>query len=239
MSDLSAPKFDSDGAPTGRVALNQTVFGVTPNRAVMHQVVVAHLASRRSATAHTKTRAEVRGGGRKPWRQKGLGRARHGSIRSPIWVGGGVAHGPRDNNYVQRTPKKMKALALRGALSARASEGAVNVIGSFDWGAPSTKKAALLLSEIGADRRVLLVLDRSEEIALRSFRNIPRVTTGRPGLLNAYEVLRADDVIFSELALVNTDGVAGTGLRHAEMSEQDFVKETEDLAPIELGAEGS
>ena len=239
MADLVAPRYDSAGAQQGEVLLDPAVFGVTPNRDVMHQVVVAHLAGRRSATAHTKTRAEVRGGGRKPWRQKGLGRARHGSIRSPIWVGGGVAHGPSDRNYVQKTPKKMRALALRGALSARASEGAVKVIGRFDWEVPKTRQAAALLREIGADGKALVVVDRSEEVAARSFRNLPQVILGRSGLLNTYDVLWAGTVIFSGLALEQTStGPAGSQAGRFEVSEEDFVME-ESAAPAGLGREAS
>lgn len=239
MADLVAPRYDSSGVQQGEVLLDPAVFGVTPNRDVMHQVVVAHLAGRRSGSAHTKTRAEVRGGGRKPWRQKGLGRARHGSIRSPIWVGGGVAHGPRDRNYVQRTPKKMRALALRGALSARASEGAVKVIGRFDWEVPRTKPAASLLRDIGADGKALVVVDRSEEIAARSFRNLPQVILGRPGLLNTYDVLWAGTVIFSGLALEQTStGPAGSPAGRFEVSEEDFVME-EGVVLAGLGEEAS
>jgi large subunit ribosomal protein L4 len=131
MSDVKAPLYSSDGTSLGDIDLDPEVFGIEPNRAVLHQVITAQLAGARAGTHKTKTRAEVRGGGAKPWRQKGTGRARHGSIRSPIWRGGGVAHGPEPRDYSQRTPKKMKRLALRSALSARASEGSVMVIDSF------------------------------------------------------------------------------------------------------------
>ena len=206
MADPAAALYDSTGALEGEVALDPETFGVEPNRAVMHQVVTAHLAARRAGSAHTKTRAEVRGGGRKPWRQKGLGRARHGSIRSPIWVGGGTAHGPKPRSYDQRTPKKMRALALRGALSARASEGAVKVIGDFDWDAPKTKRARALLDGIGADGKALVVLDRGESAAALSFRNLPMVLLGSAGRLNAYDVLWSRTVIFSRRALEQTAG---------------------------------
>jgi large subunit ribosomal protein L4 len=172
MADLTAPLYSSAGAEKGTVELNPDIFGLEPNHPVMHQVVVAQLAARRSGTAKVKTRAEVRGGGKKPWRQKGLGRARHGSSRSPIWVGGGVAHGPQQRDYSQRTPKKMKRLALRGALSARASEGAVKVIDQFDWDAPKTKLATALLSEVGINGKALVVLNNSQTMARRSFRNL-------------------------------------------------------------------
>ncbi len=239
MPELVAPRYDSAGVQQGEVLLDPAVFGITPNRDVMHQVVVAHLAARRSGTARTKTRAEVRGGGRKPWRQKGLGRARHGSIRSPIWVGGGKAHGPRDRNYVQRTPKKMRALALRSALSARASEGAVKIIGGFDWEVPRTRLAVSLLSEIGATGKALVVVDRSEEIAVRSFRNLSQVILGRPGMLNTYDVLWAGTVIFSGLALGQTvAGTAGSQSGRFEISDEDFIMEV-GAAPVGLGQEAS
>ena len=210
MTEPIAPSYDSSGVQQGEVSLDAALFGVTPNRDVMHQVVVAHLAAMRSGTAHTKTRAEVRGGGRKPWRQKGTGRARHGSIRSPIWVGGGVAHGPRDRNFVQKTPKKMKALALRSALSARASEGAIKIIEQFDWEVPRTKMAASLLDHIGANGKALVVTDRTEDVAARSFRNLPQVILGHPRSLNTYDVLWASTIIFSASALETTSGRGGT-----------------------------
>lgn len=239
MADLVAPRYDSAGVQQGEVLLDPAVFGITPNRDVMHQVVVAHLAARRSGTARTKTRAEVRGGGRKPWRQKGLGRARHGSIRSPIWVGGGKAHGPRDRNYVQRAPKKMKALALRSALSARASEGAIKIIGGFDWEVPRTSLAVSLLSDIGATGKALVVVDRSEEIAVRSFRNLPQVILGRPGMLNTYDVLWAGTVVFSGLALGQAStGPDGSPSGRFDVSDEDFVMEN-GAAPAGLGREAS
>ena len=220
-----APMYDSMGARRGKVALDPSVFGIEPNRDVMHQGVVAHLAARRAGTANTKTRAEVRGGGRKPWRQKGLGRARHGSIRSPIWVGGGVAHGPKPRSYAQRTPRKMRSLALRSALSARASEGAVKVVAEFDWGAPKTKLAHSLLGGIGVDGKALVVLDASEATAARSFRNLPTVLLGRAGRLNTYDVLWSDTVVFSGRALEETTGLpVETMPGPYDVSEDDFVR---------------
>ena len=133
-----------NGESTGSVDLDQNIFGIEPNVPVMHQVVTAQLAARRSGTQSTKTRAEVRGGGAKPWRQKGTGRARHGSIRSPMWRGGGVALGPKPRSYAQKTPKKMIALALKSALSDRAAEGKVIVIDSWGFETPSTKEARVL-----------------------------------------------------------------------------------------------
>ncbi len=207
MAEPSAPFYDSAGAAKGAVRLQADLFGIEPNRAVMHQVVVAHLAGRRSGSAKVKSRSEVRGGGRKPWRQKGLGRSRHGSIRSPLWVGGGTAHGPDPRSYEQRTPKKMRLLALRSALSCRAAEGAVKVVEDFDWETPRTRRAAELLSAIGADGKALVVLAGGQDTAERSFRNLPQVILGRAGRLNAYDVLWSDTVVFSGSALAFPDPV--------------------------------
>lgn len=205
MADLSAPLYDSAGAEKGAVELDAGLFGVEPNRAVMHQVTVAYLAGRRSGTAKVKSRSEVRGGGRKPWRQKGLGRSRHGSIRSPLWVGGGSAHGPRPRSYAQRTPRKMRGLALRSALSCRAAEGAVKVVEDFEWDVPRTRRAAELLSAIGVDGKTLVVLTGGQGTAEASFRNLPQVILGRAGRLNAYDVLWSDTVVFSGSALSHPD----------------------------------
>ena len=181
---LTAPLYTADGAEAGTIDLDEGIFGIEPNTAVMHQVVTAQLAAKRAGTHSTKTRAEVRGGGAKPWRQKGLGRARHGSIRSPQWVGGGVAHGPKPRDYSQRTPKKMKRLALRSALSARAAEGQIKVVETFDiWDEPKTKKAVALLEAMGVTGKVLLIAEDHERTAISSFRNLAHVTAinlGRP-----------------------------------------------------------
>ena len=240
MAEHRAPVYDAFGSSRTEVRLDADMFGIEPNRAVMHQVVVGHLAAMRSGTAKTKTRAEVRGGGRKPWRQKGLGRARHGSIRSPIWVGGGVAHGPAPRSYAQRTPKKMRALALRSALSARASEGAIKVVSDFDWRAPKTKRAHDLLGTIGAEGKTLVVLGRSEANAARSFRNIPRVVLGYPGQLNTYDVLWSDTVVFSRSALEETTGLpleTVPGLY--DVSDDDFVMVDETAGAAAPGGGGA
>jgi large subunit ribosomal protein L4 len=147
------------GGDAGTVDLDDAIFGIEPNTAVMHQVVTAQLAARRAGTQSTKTRAEVRGGGAKPWKQKGTGRARQGSIRSPQWVGGGVALGPKPRSYAQRTPKKMVRLALRSALSDRASEGKVIVVDDWGFDTPRTKDAIAALEAVGATGKVLVVLD--------------------------------------------------------------------------------
>jgi len=215
---LTAPLYSSDGKAKGDVTLEPTIFGIEPNVPVMHQVVTAQLAAARAGTHNTKTRAEVRGGGRKPWRQKGLGRARHGSIRSPSWTGGGVAHGPKPRDYSQRTPKKMKRLALRSALSARAAGGQIKVVEGFDWDAPKTSRATALLSAMEAGGKVLLVLDRSDDIAYLSLRNVENVVINDQ--LNPYDVLWADTVVFT----ADTLGAA-SGTSDYSVGEEDFVKE--------------
>lgn len=220
MADVKAPLYKSDGAAGGDIKLDADVFGIEPNLDVLHQVVTAQLAAARRGTAKTKTRSEVRGGGRKPWRQKGLGRARHGSIRSPIWVGGGIAHGPQPRDYAQRTPKKMKRLALRSALSARASEAAVKVVEDIDWSAPKTKQAVSLLASMGAEGKTLMVLTQLDGSAGKSFRNLPYVRTVEPGHLTAYDVLWSDQVIFTS----HTVGSVGRTSKY-EVSEGDFVKD--------------
>ena len=192
---------DRTGAETGKIELDASTFGIEPNKAVMHQVVTAQLAARRSGTQSTKTRAEVRGGGAKPWRQKGTGRARHGSIRSPQWRGGGVALGPKPRDYSQRTPKKMVRLAVRSALSDRASSGRVVVVGDWGFEAPKTQEAVTALDALGTEGRVLIVAERTDVNTWRSFANLGRVHVVSPGELNAYDVLVSDWVIFTKRTL--------------------------------------
>ena len=218
----TAQLYSDAGAALGAVDLDPDMFGIEPNVAVMHQVVTAQLAGARRGTHATKTRSDRSGGGRKPWRQKGLGRARHGSIRSPQWRGGGVAHGPHPRDYSQRTPKKMKRLALRSALSARASESAVKVIDRFAWESPKTKQAAALLREIGVEGKVLVVIGRDDETAAKSFSNLPEVLLAHPGGITTYDVLWASTVVFTS----DTLPVAGPAVE--ETPEEDFVKETDE-----------
>jgi large subunit ribosomal protein L4 len=188
---------DAAGAEQGSVDLDAAVFGIEPNIAVMHQVVTAQLAARRSGTQSTQTRAEVRGGGAKPWKQKGTGRARQGSIRSPQWRGGGVALGPKPRSYAQRTPKKMIRLALRSALSDRAADDKVVVVDDWGWSAPSTKAAAEALTALGIEGRIVVVVSPDDAMAIKSFRNLPYVHLLEPGELNAYDVLVSDFVVFT------------------------------------------
>ena len=193
--------LDTAGKAQGSIDLDDLTFGIEPNAAVMHQVVTAQLAARRAGSQHTKTRAEVAGGGAKPWKQKGTGRARQGSIRAPQWKGGGVALGPKPRSYAQRTPKKMIKLALRSALSDRAGDGKVLVVDGWGWEAPRTKSAVEALTALGADGRVLVVLDRADDAARRSFRNLPDVHVLHSGELNAHDVLVSDWVIFTRSSL--------------------------------------
>jgi large subunit ribosomal protein L4 len=203
------------GGAAGTVELDEAIFGIEPNVAVMHQVVTAQLAARRAGTNKTKTRSEVSGGGAKPWKQKGTGRARQGSTRAPHWRGGGVVHGPQPRSYAQRTNKKMIRLALRSALADRAAEGNVIVVDAWSFERPSTKAAVAALEAIGANGRVLVVLGDEDRNAWLSFRNVPAVHLLAPGQLNAYDVLVADVVVFTRETLP-VDGAASA----AEDGEQ-------------------
>ena len=190
-----------NGTDAGRAPLSPELFGVEPNIAVMHQVVTAQLAAKRAGSHSTKSRSEVRGGGAKPWRQKGTGRARAGSRNSPIWRGGGIAHGPKPRDYSQRTPKKMIKLALAGALSDRAGEGNVIVVDEWSFETPKTKDASAALEAIGAEGKVLVVLDDGDGNAAKSFRNLPHVSCLHSAELNTHDILDSDVVIFTKATL--------------------------------------
>jgi large subunit ribosomal protein L4 len=190
-----------DGKDAGTLELDAEVFGVQPNVPVMHQVVTAQLAARRAGTQSTKTRAEVSGGGKKPFKQKGTGNARQGSTRSPHFSGGGVALGPKPRKYNQKTPKKMVKLALRSALSDRAAEGKVVVVDSWNFDAPKTKDAKASLAALGIDGKALIVVDVNDTNTIRSFLNLPEVQLIEVAELNAYDVLCSDWVIFSKSTL--------------------------------------
>lgn len=184
-------------ATVREVELPAEIFAVQVNVPLIHQVVVAQQAAARAGTAKTKTRGEVRGGGVKPYRQKGTGRARQGSIRAPQFAGGGVVHGPVPRDYSQKTPKKMKAAALRSALSDRARHGRIHVLDNLIEGdAPSTKVAKTAIAELVGNRRVLAVLSRNDEVGLLSLRNLPEVHLVAVDQLNTYDVMVNDDVIF-------------------------------------------
>ena len=210
MADaLSVDIVDSKGDKTGSVELPPEIFDVEPNIPLMHQVVVAQLAAARQGTHSTKTRGDVRGGGRKPYRQKGTGRARQGSIRAPQFTGGGVVHGPQPRDYTQRTPKKMKAAALRSALSDRARNGRIHVITEFvTTDKPSTKAALAALRHLTDRDKVLVVTTREDELTVRSLRNLPQTRLLPADQLNTYDVLVTDDVVFTADAL---DAFLGRG----------------------------
>src|SRR5512135_2673292 len=200
----------SPAGDTGQtVELPDEIFGAKVNVPLIHQVVVAQQAAARQGTHDTKTRGEVRGGGKKPYRQKGTGRARQGSLRAPQYAGGGVVHGPTPRSYSQKTPKKMKAAALRGALSDRLSHGRVQVVSGFVGGdVPKTKDAMAVLAtavtglgELGRPPKVLVVAHRDDEITWKSLRNVPRVHVLTEDQLNTYDVLASDHVVFTEQAL--------------------------------------
>jgi len=192
---------DVAGKVLGTVDLDGEIFGIEPNVSVLHQVITAQLAAARRGTQSTKTRAEVRGGGAKPFGQKGTGRARQGSSRSPNMVGGGVALGPKPRSYAQKTPKKMIRLALRSALSDRAAESRIALIDSFTWDAPKTKDAIATMKALGIEGKVLVVLGAGDDTARRSFKNLPEVTTLAASNLNAYDIIRADWVVFTDETL--------------------------------------
>jgi large subunit ribosomal protein L4 len=189
------------GNDAGSLDLDEAMFGVQPNVPLMHQVVTAQLAARRSGTQSTKTRAEVRGGGKKPFKQKGTGNARQGSSRSPHMSGGGVAHGPKPRKYDQKTPKKMIKLALRSALSDRAADGKIVVVDSWGFDTPKTKDAKKLLGALGIEGRALVVVDIDDTNTIKSFLNLPEVQLIESRELNAYDVLCSDYVVFSHATL--------------------------------------
>ncbi|AYX81067.1 MULTISPECIES: 50S ribosomal protein L4 [Corynebacterium] len=202
MTNLKLDVHTAEGGVNGSVELPASVFDAEVSIALMHQVVVAQRAAARQGTHKVKTRGEVRGGGRKPWRQKGTGRARQGSIRAPHWTGGGVVHGPVPRDYSQRTPKKMIAAALRGALSDRARHDRIHVVEELVPGqTPSTKAARTFVERLTERRNVLVVLPREDVNSWKSVRNLPGVHILSEDQLNTYDVLKADDVIFAVQAL--------------------------------------
>ncbi|MFP5298470.1 MAG: 50S ribosomal protein L4 [Actinomycetota bacterium] len=208
---LKAKVIDATGKQTGERDLPEFYFGGEVNVGLMHQVVVAQLAGVRAGTASTKTRSEVRGGGKKPWRQKGTGRARHGSTRSPIWVGGGTVFGPKPRDYSKKVPKKMRAAALRSALASKAQDGNVWVLDGFTE--PRTSVAAKCLKAAGIDGRVLVVVGDKDEGAgnlHKAFRNLGKSNFNYDRSLNTYDVLVADDIILTPAALefLNNKGVS-------------------------------
>jgi large subunit ribosomal protein L4 len=199
------------GKNSGSVELPAEIFDVEVNVPLIHQVVVAQLAAARQGTHSTKSRGEVSGGGHKPYRQKGTGRARQGSTRAPQFAGGGVVHGPTPRDYAQRTPKKMKAAALRGALSDRARHGRVHVVvGLIEGDTPSTKSALAALEAVTDSVQVLVVIARGDDVTMKSLRNAPQVHLLTPDQLNTYDVLCADDLVFTKAALESFLNPRGT-----------------------------
>jgi large subunit ribosomal protein L4 len=229
MADLTLKT--AAGKDSGTVALDDDVFGVQPNVALMHQVVTAQLAARRSGTQSTKTRSDVRGGGRKPYAQKGTGNARQGSIRGPHFVGGGVALGPKPRKYDQKTPKKMVKAALRSALSDRANEGKIVVVDSWGFESPKTKDAKAALDALGITGTALVVVGRDDAAAALSFRNLPKVQIIGPGELNAYDVLCNEWIVFTKDVLP-----VGTPVSATESQPAAEPKATKSAAAAEGSA---
>jgi large subunit ribosomal protein L4 len=231
--------LNADGTAGDPVELDPALFEAPVNVPAMHQVVTAQLAAARAGTAKTKTRAEARGGGSKPWRQKGTGRARHGSIRAPQWTGGGVAHGPTgEQNHRKRVNKKVKRLALASALSDRAASGAVRVVSDFGITEPRTKDAVAFLDALEVtDQRVLIVLAERDDAIGLSFRNLPDVHMLTAGQLNVHDVLTSDVVVFAEAAL----DLIGRGDRqgNASSSEPAGGDDQAAQAPEDESEEGS
>ena len=217
MSKVDIKK--SDGAKSGTIELDENIFGIEPNVAVMHQGVNAQLAAKRSGTHSTKTRAEVRGGGAKPWKQKGTGRARAGSSRIPHWRGGGIALGPKPRDYSQRTPKKMKRLALRSALSDRAQSNSVYVVDAWDFETPSTKAAKTALEAIGTEGKVLVVTDAQDANTEKSFRNLSNVNVLSSDQLNVFDILVSDSIVFTKDNLPTMIQVSATSQPDNEIEE--------------------
>ncbi|MFW6113933.1 MAG: 50S ribosomal protein L4 [Actinomycetota bacterium] len=198
--------YDIEGREKGAVELDDFYFGCEANIPVMHLAVRRQMAAARGGSASTKNRSEARGGGRKPWRQKGTGRARAGSIRSPIWRGGGVAHGPEPRNHTFRVNRKVRRLALRSALSARAEEGRIMVLEDFSLTEPKTKIAASIFKDLGVEDYVLMVLAEEDENIVKSMRNLPYVEVIRVDHLNTYDVLSNDLVVFTRMSLDRLQG---------------------------------
>ncbi|HAN08058.1 MAG TPA: 50S ribosomal protein L4 [Acidimicrobiaceae bacterium] len=194
-----------DGGVAGSVELNDAIFGLEPNVHVLHQVVTAQLAARRSGSANTKTRAEVRGGGAKPYAQKGTGRARAGSTRSPQFRGGGVVHGPRPRSYAQKVNKKMIQLALNSALSDRAQSERLVVVDAWKFTTPKTKDALQAIEALKLVGKVLMVVDEQDQMAARSFRNLPNVQLVQCNELNAYDILCCDWLVFTQATLPGSE----------------------------------
>ncbi|ALB28225.1 MULTISPECIES: 50S ribosomal protein L4 [Companilactobacillus] len=207
MTKITA--YKDNGAENGAVEVKDTIFGIEPNNSVVTDAVLMQRASMRQGTHDVKNRSEVRGGGRKPWRQKGTGRARQGSIRSPQWVGGGVVFGPTPRSYAYHLPKKVSRLALKSVLSQKAADGNVIVIDSISYDKPSTKAFAQLLNTVGADNKALVVLEDGNDNVALSARNIDKVTVVAPEGVNVLDVINANKLVVTQAALSKIEEVLG------------------------------
>ncbi len=228
---------DAQGEVLGQRELPEELFGGQVNVAVMHQVVVAGAAAQRAGTHSTKTRGEVSGGGVKPWRQKGTGRARQGSIRSPHWAGGGVAHGPKPRDYAMRVNKKMKRAALRSALADAAASGKLAVVEGLTFDGPRTRDAVGVLRALDLRGRVLVVLSEPDEAVEKSFRNLPEVKIVYPGNLSTYDLLAADRVLFTSASLDLLTGESSSLERRKEAGEEQAEPEAQTEPEAEMEAE--
>lgn len=195
------------GEQVKEIELSENVFGVEVNHNVLHEVIKNHLANRRQGTQSAKTRAEVRGGGRKPWRQKGTGRARQGSIRSPQWTGGGIVFAPKPRDYSYKVPKKVKRLAMKSALSSKVVDNEIIVLDKLSLEEPKTKEMARVLTNIKADKKALIVISEKDENVIKSARNIPNVQTTLVNTLNVYDILKFDSFIITEDAVKKVEEV--------------------------------
>lgn len=195
------------GEQVGELELSENVFGVEINHDAIHAVVKSHLANRRQGTHSAKTRAEVRGGGRKPWRQKGTGRARHGSIRSPIWTGGGITFAPKPRDYSLKVPKKVRRLAMKSALTSKVQNNQMIVLDELKFNEPKTKEMVNVLSNIKADKKALIVMDEKDINVIKSARNIPNVETTLVNTLNVYDILKYDSFVITKEAVKKVEEV--------------------------------
>jgi len=206
---MQVPVYNIQGEQVSEIELRDDIFAAPINEAVIHQALIRQLANARQGTHKTKTRGEVQGGGRKPWRQKGTGRARQGSIRAPHWRGGGVVFGPTPRSYEQKMPRKMRRQALRSALSAKASEAQLRVLDALHMDAPRTKEMIGILGSLGMDSSVLILLPQSDDIILRSVRNLPKVRTLVAQYLNVRDLLKYDYILMPLASLEVIEGILG------------------------------
>ncbi|MGH9169683.1 MAG: 50S ribosomal protein L4 [Acidimicrobiales bacterium] len=237
-TSVTVARHNGDGKVIDRVTLDEAIFGVEPNVPLMHQVVTAQLAARRAGTQSTRTRSEVRGGGAKPYRQKGTGRARQGTVRAPQFTGGGVALGPKPRSYAQRTPRKMIQGALFSALSDRVQTNRLLILDEFPFSLPKTKDAVKLLDVLGIDGAVLVVLGPDDAVAERSFSNLPQVDLVEASQLTCYEILANDWLLIASASVPG--GVSVVPGSEVDLSAEDDDADVEDVpADDETGADQS